>query len=252
MDGQLITRDDMVEYIKARLGYPATEIEMEVENRNGLGHIAMAIQDTLDYFYRYSQDEASYRDYMLLRLKAGETVYTVPHEVIAVVDLNPSYGNTFSPMMAWDVGPGESLMGVGGAGLGGLGQFDLITYAGALRYLADVKKIVGTQYNIKLNPVEHKMRVYPTPRTDRNAIASVYMKAKVSEIFANPIFRDMVVARAGMQLGIILSKDTINLPGGGSINGDGIYSKWKEIYDKCMEELRAQAAKPFMMTDMSN
>ncbi len=235
-----MTRDDMAEKIKARLGYPATEIEMEVENRNGLGHIAMAIDDTLAYFYRYNQDEASYNDYMVIHLQRGIVEYRVPDNVFAVVDLVPSYGNTFSPMMAWDVGPGESLMGVGGAGLGGLGQFDLITYSGALRYLQDVKKLVGTVYNIKLHPVEHKMRIYPTPRSNRNAIARVYLKEKQSEIFANPLFQDMAVARAGMQLGLILMKDTITLPGGGTVNGSTIYTTWKEVYDKKMEDLRKE------------
>lgn len=248
----LMTRDDVTEYIKARLGYPATEIEMEVENRNGLGHIAMAIQDSLDYFYRYMQSEATYSDYMIIHLKQGIIEYRVPDNVYQLVDLNPSYGNTFSPMMAWDVGPGESLMGVGGAGLGGLGQFDLITYAGALRYLQDVKKLVGTQYSVKLHPVEHRMRVYPTPKTDRNAIARVYLKSKQAEVFANPLFRDFVVSRAGMQLGIILMKDTVTLPGGGTVNGQTIYSTWKDINDKKLEEIKNESARPFMMTDLSN
>ena len=90
----------------------------------------------------------------ILRLKAGIIQYKVPDEVIQVIDLSASYGNTFSPMMAWDVGPGESLMGVGGAGIGGMGQFDLVSYSGALRMLSDIKKLVGTQYNVKLHPVD--------------------------------------------------------------------------------------------------
>jgi len=252
IESLFLTRDDMVEYIKSRLGYPATEIEMEVENRNGLGHIALAIQDTLKYFYRYNASDSIYTEYMILHLEPGVIQYDVPPRVIAAIDLTPSYGNTFSPMMAWDVGPGESLMGVGGAGLGGLGQFDLITYTGAMRYLADVKKLVGTQYNIKLNPIEHVMRVYPTPTTPRNAIARVFVKAKVSEVFNNILYQEMVVARAGMQLGMILSKDTINLPGGGQVNGEGIYSKYKEIWDKNLDILKAEQAPPFMMTDLSN
>jgi hypothetical protein len=153
-------------------------------------------------------------------------------------------------MMAWDVGPGESLMGVGGAGLGGLGQFDLVTYAGAIRYLNDVKKLVGTQYSIKLHPVDHILRVYPTPKSDRIAIATVYVKAKKYEVFANPLFRDMVVARAEMQLGKILKKDDITLPGGAKVNGSQIYTDAKEEWKNLMDELKAQSAQPFMMTDL--
>ena len=249
---ELITTDDMVEYVKSRMGWPVTEIEMVVEERGGLGHIHMAIKDTLDWFYRINMDEASYKDIMKINLRAGIIQYRVPDEIMEVVDVQPSYGNTFSPMMAWDVGPGESLMGVGGAGLGGLGQFDLVTYAGAIRYLNDVKKLVGTQYSIKLHPVDHILRVYPTPKSDRVAMATVYVKAKKYEVFANPLFRDMVVARAEMQLGKILKKDDITLPGGAKVNGQQIYSDAKEEWKELKEELKSQSAQPFMMTDLSS
>ena len=248
---ELITTDDMDEYIKSRMGYPVTEIEMVVEERGGLGHIHLAIKDTLDWIYRINMDEASYKDIMKIPLRAGIIQYRVPDNIMEVIDVQPSYGNTFSPMMAWDVGPGESLMGVGGAGLGGLGQFDLVTYAGAIRYLNDVKKLVGTQYSIKLHPVDHILRVYPTPKSDRIAIATVYVKAKKYEVFANPLFRDMVVARAEMQLGKILKKDDITLPGGAKVNGQAVYSDAKEDWKALMDELKAQSAQPFMMTDLT-
>lgn len=248
---QIITTDDMVEKIKAMLGYPCTEIEMVVEERNGLGHLHMAVNDTLNWFYRINADESTYMDAMVLRLKAGVIQYRVPDEIMEVVDVSPSYGNTFSPMMAWDVGPGESLMGVGGAGLGGLGQFDLITYSGALRYLQDVKKLVGTQYNIKLHPQQHILRVYPTPKSDRVAIATVYVKSKKYEVFANPLFQDMALARAEIQLGRILKKDDMPLPGGGKVNGQMIYNDGLAEWKRLMDELKAQSAQPFMMTDLS-
>lgn len=251
MDARFITTDDMARYIISRMGGECDEIEMVVEEHHGLGHIHMAIQDTADYFYRYCFDEAAYMDAMILYLKAGVIEYRVPDEVMNVIEVSPSYGNTFSPMMAWDVGPGESLMGVGGAGLGGLGQFDLITMSGAMRYLQDVKKLVGTQYNIKLHPVDHILRVYPTPKSNRIAIATVYMKAKKSELYNNVIFRDMAVARAQMQLGTILKKDTYTIPGGGQINGQQLYSDAKAEWDKLMETLKAESPGPMMMTDLS-
>jgi hypothetical protein len=248
---EIITTDDMVQVVLSRMGYPVTEIEMVVEERGGLGHVHMAIKDTLDWFYRINMDEASYKDVMKIPLRAGIIQYRVPDNIMEVIDVQPSYGNTFSPMMAWDVGPGESLMGVGGAGLGGLGQFDLVTYAGAIRYLNDVKKLVGTQYNIKLHPVDHILRVYPTPKSDRIALATVYVKAKKYEVFANPLFRDMAVARAEMQLGKILKKDDITLPGGAKVNGQAIYNDAKAEWDALFKLLQEQSAQPFMMTDLN-
>ena len=251
MNVHFITTDDMARYIISRMGGQVNEIEMVVEEHHGLGHVYMAINDTADYFYRYCFDEAAYVDYMLIRLQPGVIEYHVPDEVMNVVELMPSYGNTFSPMMAWDVGPGESLMGVGGAGMGGLGQFDLVTMAGAMRSLADTMKFCGTQYNIKLHPVDHILRVFPTPKTCRNAMACVYTKAKKSELYNNVIFRDMAVARAQIQLGDILKRDDYAIPGGGKINGSLIYTdamtRWKDLFDLMKQE----APGPLMMTDLS-
>ena len=78
----------------------------------------------------------------------------------------------------------------------------------------------------------------------------MYVKAKKYEVFANPLFRDMVVARAEMQLGKILKKDDITLPGGAKVNGSQIYTDAKEEWKNLMDELKAQSAQPFMMTDL--
>lgn len=251
MQATFMTKDDLVRYIIARMGGDCAEIEMVVEENHGLGHIHLAIQDTEDWFYRYCFDEAAFMDAMVLRLKAGVIEYRVPDEVMNVIEVSPSYGNTFSPMMAWDVGPGESLMGVGGAGLGGMGQFDLITYSGALRYLQDVKKLVGTQYNIKLHPVDHMLRIYPTPKSDRVAIATVYMKAKKSELYNNVVFREMATAKAKMQLGEILGKDDCPIPGNAKVNAEGIYNKALAQYEKMEKILKEESPGPMMMTDLS-
>lgn len=251
MDAKYITRDDMVRRIISRMGGQCQEIEMVVEEDRGLGHIHMAIEDTEDFFYRYCVDEAQYIDLMVLHLLPGVMEYRVPDSVVNVIEVNPSYGNTFSPMMAWDVGPGESLMGVGGAGLGGLGQFDLVTYSGALRYLQDVKKLVGTQYHIKFHPMDHLLRIYPTPRSRTTAVAQVYLKAKKSELYNNILFRDMAFWRAQEQLGIILKKHTFTMPGGLTINGKEIFDTAAARLEKLEQRVISEAPGAFMLTDLS-
>lgn len=246
----------MAEWVKHRLGAPLTDIEMVVEEANGLGHIHMAIQDCLDMYWKSSVDESSYQDILVVHLQPGVMEYRVPDNVMQVVDVAPSYGNTFSPMMAVDVGPGESLMGVSGIGLGGLGgmglgQFDLPTYAGALRYLQDTKKMVGTQYEVHLYPGEHILRVYPTPRARRKAIAKVFVKAKMSEIFLNPYFREMCVGKAKMQLGEIIGKDDFTMPGNVKIDGKWIYDKGEAQFNKYFDLMMEQAPGAMMMPELS-
>jgi hypothetical protein len=36
------------------------------------------------------------------------------------------------------------------------------------------------------------------------------------------------------------------------VNGQTIYTTWKEINDKKLEEIKNEAARPCMMTDLSN
>lgn len=240
-----ITREDMVEYVKAALGSPVLEIELELEEKNGLGHIHLAINDCLDWFYRENADEASYHDWMVLRLKAGIIEYDVPAEVTDVIDVAPSFGNGFTPWTAFDVGAGESLVATTG-----WSQFDLVTYAGAMRYLADVQKLVGVQYQVRFHPQAHKLRIIPTPRADRVAMCRIYRKAAISEIFANPLFRELVVAKTEMLWGKILSRDDYTFPGGGKVNGQKLLDDATTTFKELKKEIRLESATPFIMTDL--
>lgn len=240
-----VTRDDMVEYVKAAMGAPVLELELELEEKNGLGHIHLAIKDSLDWFYRNNQDEANFHDWMILRLKAGIIEYDVPEEVTDVIDVAPSFGNGFTPWTAFDVGAGESLVATTG-----WSQFDLVTYTGAMRYLADVQKLVGIQYQVRFHPQQHRLRIIPTPKTDRVAMCKIYRKAAMSEIFANPIFRDMVVARTEIIWGKILDRDDYTLPGGGKINGSRLLQDAKKDLEEAKKVMLDQSARPFILTDL--
>lgn len=243
--GIYVTRDDLAEYVKARLGSPVLELELELEEKDGLGHIYLAINDTLDWFYRYNQDEANYHDWMVLYLKAGIIEYDTPEEVSDVVDVAPSFGNGFTPWTAFDVGAGESLVATTG-----WSQFDLVTYTAAQRYIADVKKLVGIQYQVRFHPFQHKLRIFPTPRADRVAICRIYTKAKVGEVFANISFRDLVVARTKIMWGEILDRDDYTLPGGGKVNGARLLENARADLLRYEEKIWDESARPFILTDL--
>lgn len=243
--GIYVTRDDLAEYVKARLGSPVLELELELEEKDGLGHIYLAINDTLDWFYRYNQDEANYHDWMVLYLKAGIIEYDTPEEVSDVVDVAPSFGNGFTPWTAFDVGAGESLVATTG-----WSQFDLVTYTAAQRYIADVKKLVGIQYQVRFHPFQHKLRIFPTPRADRVAICRIYTKAKIGEVFANISFRDLVVARTKIMWGEILDRDDYTLPGGGKVNGARLLENARADLLRYEEKIVDESARPFILTDL--
>lgn len=245
-DNQFITRDDMVSYVLARLGQPVLEVELELAEKDGLGHIHLAINDSLDYMFRHNQDESAYHDWMILFLRQGIIEYDVPEEVLDVIDAAPSFGNGFTPWTSFDVGSHESLVATTG-----WSQFDLVTYTGAMRYIADVQKLVGIQYEINLQPKAHKMRVFPTPRADRAAIVKVFRKAKISEIFANILFRDLVVARTKIMWGEILSRDDYTFPGGGKVDGQTLLNNARADLERTETKIYDESAKPHIVTDMS-
>jgi len=241
-----ITRDDMVKYVRARLGHPVLEIELELAEKDGLGHVHLAINDSLDWMFRHNQDESAFHDWMIVFLREGIIEYDVPAEVLDVIDAAPSFGNGFTPWTAFDVGAHESLVATTG-----WSQFDLVTYTGALRYLADVQKLVGIQYEIHLHPQAHKLRIFPTPRADRAIIVKVARKAKIAEIFQNILFRDLVIARTKVIWGEVLSRDDYTFPGGGKVDGQTLLNNARTDLETSETRIYDESAKPFIITDLS-
>lgn len=237
----MITRDDMAEYIKARLGHPVIDLELELAEKDGLGHVHLVIQDTLDWMFRNNQDEADYKDAFVLFLRTGIIEYILPEGITDVVDANVTFGNGFTPWTSFSVGPGESLTATTG-----WSQFDMVTYTGAMRYLSDVKKLVGQAYQVKYHPVERKLRIYPTPIQDDALILIIYRKEAISEIFDNILFRDLAVARLKILWGSILSKDDVQLPGGGKVNGDRILTQGEKERESAEKSILDQSARPFI------
>ena len=240
------TRDDMVEYVRARLGHPVLEIELELAEKDGLGHVHLAINDSLDWMFRHNQDESNYHDWMIIFLRQGIIEYDVPAEVTDTIDAAPSFGNGFTPWTAFDVGAHESLVATTG-----WSQFDLVTYTAALRYLGDVQKLVGIQYQLRFHPQQHRLKIYPTPRADRAIIVKIYRKAQISEIFENILFRDLVIARTKYMWGEVLSRDTYTFPGGGTVNGTDVLSRAEKELEKTEKLINDQSARPFILTDLS-
>lgn len=240
-----LTRDDMVEYVKARLGHPVLELELELAEKEGLGHIHLAINDSLDWMMRENANESVYHDWMILFLRQGIIEYDVPEEVVDAIDAAPSFGNGFTPWTAFDVGANESLVATTG-----WSQFDLVTYTAALRYLADVQKLVGIQYQIHLSPQQHSLRVYPTPRADRAIIVKIYRKATIAEIFQNILYRDLVIARTKIIWGEILSRDDYQFPGNGKVDGASLLNNARTDLKEIEERIMNESAKPFILTDL--
>jgi hypothetical protein len=232
--------EQLKEYIKTRLGEPAIDLEIEFERKNGFGQVDIAIQDSLKWFIRENADEGSFKDIMILYPQAGITVYDVPDDITEIVQAQPVYGNGFTPFTSFDVGSRESLVATTG-----WAQFDLVTYVAAQQYLGDVNKYIGKKYDIHFYPSQHKMRIYPTPKSgqDRALLFTVYRRADLIDIYNNILFQELVVATATVQWGINVTKDRATLPGGGAIDGAGIMSRGNDMRAKALQDIKDESRK---------
>ena len=240
-----VTWDDFVNYIKARLGHPCIDLELELEEKNGLGHIHLAIEDSLDWFFRYAQDEADYHDWLVLYTQPGIIEYTLPEGVTDVIDAAPTLGGGLTPWTSFDVGSHESLQSTTQ-----WGQFDLVTYVAAQRYLADVTKLVGISYQLRFHAVSRKLRIIPTPKEPRAVMIKIYRKESLSEVFGMINFRDLVIARVKVIWGEILDRDDYTLPGGGKVNGSRLLSNAIEAQAKLEDRIIGESVRPYIMTDL--
>jgi hypothetical protein len=240
---QITTAAELKEWIKANLGHPCIQLEIEQEDRGGLGHINLGIEYGIDFFIRHNQHEGAYKDLMILTLQPGIHTYDIPDDICEAVQAQPVFGNGFTPFTSFDVGARESLVATTG-----WAQFDLVTYVAAQQYLGDVRKYIGKKYDLQVFPEQHKMRVYPTPRDgeERVVIVEVYRRQVMLELYNHFLARQLMVAKTREFWGSILGKDSFTLPGGGTVNGDQILAKAEKDIEKWENQITIQSAKPII------
>lgn len=235
--------DDMVKYLERRLGFPV------LDPYEGLSveHFYIAIRDTLDFFYRYNADEASIREYMVLHAKAGQTEYQVPDSVTDIIDAQPTYGNMITPFAAFDLVAGNEVL----LATNSMIQWSVLDFSANMRYLADIRKLMGIQYDLKLDPQSHTLRVLPTPRQDRTLMCRIYRKSSMARVYGILNFRDMAFARIQIIWGSILDFDTYTFPNGGKVNGQALRQAGEKSLTELEKRVKEESAPPMIQTDLT-
>lgn len=238
-------RDKLFEYVKARLGHPCIDIELELERNKEFSHFDTAYVDAWDFITRYSSNEANFEDYVIVYTQTNRVEYILPPGVSEVIEGGRAWGNAITPWSTLQIGPGESLISLNG----GL-NFDLGTYVAAKTLLADAQKLIGLNYRFKYHKESRILRIIPTPREDSPIIIRVYRDESIEEVYSMINFRNLLVALMREQLGLILFKDDFTMPGGGRINGDKILAKAESDKKAAMDAIIAEAPRPYFMTDL--
>lgn len=234
-------------YIKKKLGYPVICVEIADEQLDEI------INDSIQDAQRYLYGEGLYRDWMILSLTAGTSAYELPCEISDVIDFeyqsyldginvlhSPSHMLLYNDWVQqgnYPGGPGN------GGGHGGNAPM-LMGYDIAMTYYKEVINQFKKVYSVHYHDPSRTLRVVPTPTSDVTGMIRVWKRSDVQYMYDHPIVKKLMVARALMQWGLHLGKYTVTMPGGGTANGDLIYSRGEIQEEKALESLKSEGQYP--------
>jgi hypothetical protein len=228
------TKQELVEWIKRRLGYPV--IQLEIENQQ----ILDCIEDALLLFNRHSGDTNNRMAYVLV-LSADVQEYDIPENVEAVLgfdnqaDVGSSVTVLFSPINQMY---NQGYINFFSSSFGG----GLTTFEMGMQYLELMHNTLEAQYQIDFNKYTHKLKIYPKPVQTMVGVLDAWVKYVPGENEKSTLYdewwvREYAVALSKIILGHIWSKYTgMVIPGGATLNGaqmlqQGLVEK-KELEDK--------------------
>jgi hypothetical protein len=228
-------------YLKIKLGHPVVCVEVADEQLNQI------ICDTVQDASRYLYGEGNQRDYMLLAMTSGTTAYVLPDDVIDTVQFSfMSYLDGINVMHS----PTNMLLYndwanqrnyPGGPGSGGA---SIVNYDIAMMYFKEIQNQFKTMYNADYHEPSRTLYLTPTPKQDGVGMLEIWRRSQITDMLDHPIVKKIMVGRAMMQWGQSLGKYQIQMPGGGTTNGDTIYSRGEAMEEKWMEKLEKEGTFP--------
>ena len=215
-------------YVLRQLGAPRICVELSDEQLTDL------IGDCIRYFWKY-YSQGHREDYLAFQLVPGMTHYKICQELEEVVDLNlPNYlgltDNLLSPVtnalisqFPWGgmTFPGQCW---GGSDYGDV----LGNWNATLTWLEEAKMDFGRKYQVKYIREQKALSVWPTPKFPDRCLLRVYKREHFMNLIQDPLFRKYLVAKAGWLWSLGLRKYSLQLAGGGQLNGDSLAADFKQ------------------------
>lgn len=223
----------MRDYIKIKLGHPVITVEISDDQLDWI------ISDSAEIVNRYMYGEASYKDFVAINLSAGQSEYDLSGE-----NINDSIDilltNTVDGGINSLFTPSNAILGGNSDIIHNISEFQLMDYEMSMMYLKLIDNEFAVKYRIDYIQSQQKLLILPTPDEDMSGYLEVYKKETAENLYNNILFKTLCIAEAKILWGGILSKYSVQLPGGGSINGDAIKSDGKEEKEKVMEKIESE------------
>lgn len=166
-----ITKKQLAENIKRRLGYPMVKIELHPRQ----------IEDAIDYardkFIKWATGQATSETFLTMLLSAGQNFYDLPvgvTEVLSYDDKGSSWGiNTLFTIDNYLYTRGVFDPVIWGSG----GDYNLVSYHIARDFLNTLKMYTPSVYNWKYHRFTNQIEIHPPPPsgnsvsvTDQNGV----------------------------------------------------------------------------------
>jgi len=234
------------DYIKRQLGHPVLCVELADEQLTEL------IRDAVDIFQRYMYSEGTYKDFLIFTIEDGVSAYTMTSAISDVIDIQLSTGNngintlfsqTHNLLYNDWVVQGGYPGGPGGGPSYGTGMA-LTNYDVAMMYLDEAKAKFGRRYRVNYRDATNELMVTPLPTETLTGVLEVYSRHEATDIYNHILVRKLAVALAKKLWGLHLKKYSLTLPGGGTLNGDGIYQDGLNEEERVMDAIFKEAQPP--------
>jgi hypothetical protein len=237
MSIHIATMDEFRDYIKIELGSPVVCVEVSDQQ------ITQSIFKSIDFFNRYNYTEGNYEDFIKVEVSAGVSAYDMPDDIAEAIEfiiqdnkgINTLFTNTHNLLYnEWVVNgnyPG---------GTGNYSGLELAQYDSDMMHLQDIKDKFGSLYRAVINPNTKQLNLVPTPQQNGTALVNVYRKTSAQALYNNYLVRELAVAYTMLIWGRNLKKTVIQLPGGGSVNGDSIYQDAVQEIEKIKEDIKGE------------
>ncbi len=231
----ITTLDGFVSYIKVKLGDPVVCVELDDSQ------IEQCIEDVIQEFQRYNSGEGNYEDYMTLTLTSGVDEYSLSgSDVLNAIDFKLSsvagqLNTLFSPI---NFALSDFLA------QGVITSMGLINYHTAMTVVKEIDNYFGVRFRVDFRPATQTVKVIPTPNEEYMGVIHVYRAETAVNLYNNPLVKRLAVARCKILWGEILSKITMTLPGGGTLNGAEIIARGKEEEEKALADIKDEGEPP--------
>lgn len=229
-------KQDMIKYVRLKLGDGIIDIEVDPE------HIEAAYETALQSFRQ--QSSAAYEEsYLMLEMQEGQNVYTLPEEVTHVRQI---FRRTFGSA----VGSGNSFDPFSSAAInvyllsyskqGGLATFDFYS-----QYIELANRMFGGYINFTFNQYTKQVQMVRDPKgSGETVLLWVYNllpeAALLTNLHTKPWIRDYTLAATKLIIGEAREKfTTIAGPQGGTaLNGSQMKAEGQAMMDQMIQDLR--------------